>query len=56
MAFFGRWRAERQLQRKAEQFAAALGIEPAPDDVAWLAKYATKGDEDHARWELRYAR
>jgi hypothetical protein len=30
--------------------------EPAHDDVAWLARAATRGDEDHARWELRYAR
>jgi hypothetical protein len=30
--------------------------EPAPDDVRWLSETATHGDEDHARWELRYAR
>src|SRR5688500_16993971 len=30
--------------------------EPSDEDVAWLAKAATKGDADHARWELRYAR
>ncbi len=30
--------------------------EPVQDDVRWLAETATRGDEDHARWELRYAR
>lgn len=56
MALFKEWRAARQLQRKAEQFVAQISAEPAPADVAWLAGFATKGDEDHARWELRYAR
>jgi len=56
MAFFQRWRSERQLQKKAGQFVAAVGREPSLDDVAWLATAATRGDEDHARWELRYAR
>lgn len=31
-------------------------LEPDPADVSWLASVATRGDEDHARWELRYAR
>lgn len=35
---------------------ASLMKEPAEDDVAWLADVATGGDDDHARWELRYAR
>ena len=56
MALFKEWRAARQLQRKADQFVGALAAEPRPDDVAWLARVATRGDEDHARWELRYAR
>ena len=56
MAFFSEWRAARQLQRKAEQFVQQLIAEPEAADVAWLATTATKGDEDHARWELRYAR
>src|SRR5262245_11479193 len=30
--------------------------EPAPEDVTWLSQAATNGDEDRARWELRYAR
>jgi hypothetical protein len=56
MALFKQWRAARQLQRKADQFVAAVVIEPSADDVTWLARAATRGDEDHARWELRYAR
>ena len=56
MPLFKQWRAARQLQRKANQFVDAVLAEPAPDDVGWLARAATRGDEDHARWELRYAR
>lgn len=53
---FNRWREDRDLQRKADAFVATLMREPAEADVDWLAKSATKGDTDHARWELRYAR
>ena len=56
MPFFKEWRAARQLQRKADEFVAALLAEPAEDDVSWLGRAATRGDEDHARWELRYAK
>ena len=56
MALFQRWRAERQLRRKADEFVAQLASEPSAADVTWLAHTATRGDEDHARWELRYAR
>jgi hypothetical protein len=56
MPIFGRWRAERQLQDRAERYVAGLLAEPAPEDVSWLAAAATRGDEDHAAWELRYAR
>jgi hypothetical protein len=56
MPMFARWRAERELQRKTSEFVAALFAEPAESDVAWLAQAATRGDVDHARWELRYAR
>jgi hypothetical protein len=56
MALFKEWRAARQLQRKAEQFVQTILAEPAPEDASWLARAATRGDEDHARWELRYAR
>lgn len=30
--------------------------EPLVGDVEWLAREATRGDVDHARWELRYVR
>lgn len=56
MALFKEWRIARLLQRKAHQFVAALGAEPSDEDTHWLAGVATRGDEDHARWELRYAR
>jgi hypothetical protein len=53
---FGRWREDRELQRKSDAYVSTLMREPAETDVDWLAKSATKGDADHARWELRYAR
>jgi hypothetical protein len=56
MPLFSRWRAERDLHRKATQFVTALFIEPAASDVEWLASAATRGDVDHSQWELRYAR
>jgi hypothetical protein len=56
MPLFARWRAERELQRKAATFVEALFREPDDADVQWLAETATRGDIDHARWELRYAR
>ena len=54
MALFGGGAAEGR--RRATAFARALWTEPADADVRWLAELATGGDEDHARWELRYAR
>jgi hypothetical protein len=56
MPLFARWRAERDLQRKAERYVARLLEEPEEPDVQWLSQGATRGDVDHARWELRYAR
>lgn len=53
---FAHWRKAREFQRKADRYVSALLLEPAADDVTWLAATATRGDEDHARWELRYAR
>lgn len=50
------WRAERERQRKAATVARSMQREPEPADVSWLADAAANGDEDHARWELRYAR
>ena len=56
MPLFARWRAERELQRKAAAYVTTLFREPEPADVDWLNQTATRGDVDHARWELRYAR
>lgn len=56
MPFLDSWRSDKGLQRKAAAYVAALFEEPADSDVQWLADRATRGDTDHARWELRYAR
>lgn len=56
MAFFARWRADRDAQRKAARYVATLFVEPDGRDVEWLTQNATRGDVDHATWELRYAR
>jgi len=56
MPLFARWRAERDLQRRAATFVEVLFRDPDPTDVEWLAAAATRGDTDHATWELRYAR
>jgi hypothetical protein len=52
---FRGWRARDAGQAAAAYLQPALA-DPAPADVAWLAATATGGDEDHAAWELRYAR
>jgi hypothetical protein len=52
---FGGWRAERGREARARHYVAAIMSEPDPDAVRSLAA-AGDGDEDHARWELRYAR
>ena len=54
--FTPRWRDARDRQRRARAYVGAALREPADDDVAWLAEAAAAGDDDHARWELRYAR
>ena len=56
MPFFARWRAERDLRRRSAAYVATLLEEPSDADTRWLAEAATRGDVDHARWELRYAR
>ena len=56
MAILSRWRDDRELQRKASSYVATLMSEPDQADVEWLGSSATKGDLDHARWELRYVR
>lgn len=56
MPFLDSWRSDKGLQRKAAAYVAALFEDPADADVDWLAERATRGDTDHARWELRYAK
>lgn len=56
LPFTSAWRASKERERRAQAVAAGLGREPESTDVAWLAEAAAGGDEDHARWELRYAR
>lgn len=50
------WRAARERKRKAVAFLSAVRREPDDADVKWLAEVAARDDQDHARWELRYAR
>jgi hypothetical protein len=56
MRLFASFRDDRALLRRSAAFAGSLMAEPAESDVAWLAEKATRGDVDHARWELRYLR
>lgn len=56
MRLFRSFREDRALLRNSAAYASVLMAEPATDDVDWLAKVATRGDVDHARWELRYLR
>lgn len=56
MRLFRSFRDDRALLRRSASFATVLMAEPSPDDVEWLARVATRGDVDHARWELRYLR
>src|SRR3954470_16929795 len=54
MRLFRSFRDDRALMRKSAAYAAALMQDPAPADVEWLSTDATRGDVDHALWELRY--
>lgn len=56
MRLFRSFRDDRALVRGSEAYAAALMQEPSAADVTWLATDATRGDVDHAQWELRYLR
>jgi hypothetical protein len=56
MRLFRSFRDDRALLKRSAAYAAVLMQEPADADVEWLARDATRGDVDHARWELRYAR
>jgi hypothetical protein len=51
-----RFRADQDHQRRTSAFVDVLMQEPEAEDVDWLAGVATRGDRDHAQWELRYAR
>jgi hypothetical protein len=50
------WRHSRSERARGAAFVETLFHEPDEADVRWLATNGTGGDEDHARWELRYAR
>ncbi len=50
------WREARQLARRVGSYVAIVRTEPGDADARWLADAASRGDLDHARWELRYAR
>lgn len=56
MSFWSRLSQRRALRRKALKYVRTLHAEPSEPDVAWLASIDPGGDEDHAAWELRYAR
>ena len=61
MPLFARWRAERELQRKAAVFVAALFREPDEADVAWLAQnkpseFDYVDQEDRRFWQKVRAR
>jgi hypothetical protein len=56
MRLFATFRDDRALLRRSAAFAETLMAEPAESDITWLAEKATRGDTDHARWELRYLR
>lgn len=45
-----------RLKGRAASYVRALFGEPDPAHVAWLTSLEPSGDEDHARWELRYVR
>ncbi|MBV6522969.1 MAG: hypothetical protein MNPFHGCM_03135 [Gemmatimonadaceae bacterium] len=50
------WRNEWRLRRGTAAYVESLLKDPEPDDLTWLSSLATSGDDDRARWELRYAR
>lgn len=54
--WLGRPSPAEQRRRALQPYVQAATADPAEDDVRWLAQVATAGDEDRARWELRYAR
>lgn len=55
LAVFSVWKESRLRAERAGRYVARLMADPEPESVAALAA-AGDGDDDHARWELRYAR
>jgi hypothetical protein len=53
---FHSFREDRARLGRSAAYADLLMQEPPASDVDWLAHAATRGDLDHARWELRYLR
>src|SRR6185436_16367007 len=49
------WREERSREGRARSYVTQLMAEPPAEFVSGLAAIADR-DEDHAKWELRYAR
>src|SRR3954463_4932557 len=56
MRLFRSFRDDRALLARSGSYADSLMVEPSAEDVEWLSRVATRGDVDHARWELRYLR
>jgi hypothetical protein len=56
MRLFRSFRDDRALTRRSAAYASALMQEPSTAAVEWLSTSATRGDSDHALWELRYLR
>lgn len=56
MSIWSSWRASQLVRRAAGKYAGLAWAEPAQAEVSWLSREVTAGDEDRARWELRYLR
>ena len=56
MRLFRSFRDDRALLARSGAYADGLMVEPSAVDVDWLSRVGTRGDADHARWELRYLR
>jgi hypothetical protein len=56
MGLLRAWRDDRVRRRRSAAYAATMHAEPDDSAVRWLAEVGTNGDQDHASWELRYAR
>jgi hypothetical protein len=53
---FGKSKVTEQRRRAALTYVQEASVEPDEADVQWLASIVRDGDDDRARWELRYAR